>query len=62
MTSKCLQINTVKVLVHKNFEFGGFCTWPSLWACRDYLAWWQVWEKNEICIFKEVEKKMCQTM
>jgi len=30
MASKCPQINTMKVLVHKIFEFGGFCTWPSL--------------------------------
>jgi len=21
-------MNTMKVLVHKSFEFGGFCTWP----------------------------------
>jgi len=27
--SKCAQMNTMKVLVHKSFEFGRFCTWPS---------------------------------
>jgi len=27
--SKCPQMNTMKVLVHESFEFGGFCTWPS---------------------------------
>jgi len=26
---KCPQMNTMKVLVHESFEFGGFCTWPS---------------------------------
>ena len=29
MASKCPQMNTMKVLVHKSFEFVGFCTWPS---------------------------------
>jgi len=28
--SKCAQMNTMKVLVHKSFEFGRFCTWPRL--------------------------------
>ena len=27
---KCPQMNTMKVLVHESFEFGGFCTWPRL--------------------------------
>jgi len=27
---KCLQMNTMKILVHESFEFGGFCTWPRL--------------------------------
>jgi len=30
MAYKCPQMNTIKFLVHKSFEFGGFCTWPSL--------------------------------
>jgi len=30
LASKCAQMNTMKVLVHKSFEFGGFCTWPRL--------------------------------
>jgi len=30
LASKCPQMNTIKVLVHKSFEFGGFCTWPRL--------------------------------
>jgi len=28
--SKCPQMNTMKVLVHESFVFGGFCTWPRL--------------------------------
>jgi len=24
------QMNTMNVLVHESFEFGGFCTWPKL--------------------------------
>ena len=27
---KCPQMNTMEVLVHESFEFGGFCTWPRL--------------------------------
>jgi len=27
---KCPQMNTMKVLVHKSFEFGRFCTWLRL--------------------------------
>ena len=27
---KCPQMNTMKILVHESFEFGGFCTWPWL--------------------------------
>jgi len=23
-------MNTMKILVHESFEFGGFCTWPWL--------------------------------
>jgi len=30
-------MNTMKVLVHKSFEFGGFCTWPS-WSVYHGLA------------------------
>jgi len=35
--SKCPQMNTMKVLVHGNFEFGGFCTWPS-WSVHHGIA------------------------
>ena len=27
---KCPEMSTVKVLVHKSYEFGGVCTWPRL--------------------------------
>jgi len=30
---------TVKVLVHESFEFGGFCTWPRL-AVHHGIARW----------------------
>jgi len=36
---KCSQMNTMKVLVHKSFEFGGFCTWPSV-AVHHGIARW----------------------
>jgi len=29
LASKCAKMNTIKVLVHESFEFGGFCTSPS---------------------------------
>jgi len=37
--SKCPQMNTMKVLVHKSFEFGGFCTWLS-WSVHHGIARW----------------------
>jgi len=27
---KCPQMNTMKILVHESFVFGGVCTWPRL--------------------------------
>jgi len=36
---KCPQMNTMKVLVHESFEFGGFCTWPS-WSVHHGIARW----------------------
>jgi len=35
----CPQMNTMKVLVHESFEFGGFCTWPRL-AVHHVIARW----------------------
>jgi len=37
--SKCPQMNTIKVLVHESFEFGRFCTWPTL-AVHHGIARW----------------------
>jgi len=39
LASKCAQMNTMKVLVHKSFEFGGFCTWPS-WSVHHGITRW----------------------
>jgi len=36
---KCSQMNTMKVLVHKSFEFGGFCTWPRLVVHHGITRW-----------------------
>jgi len=43
--SKCPQMKTMKVLVHKSFEFGGFCTWPS-WSVHHGIARWL---RGEFC-------------
>jgi len=50
LASKCPQLNTMKVLVHESFEFGGFCTWPS-WSVDHGMARWlggELCEKIEI--------------
>ena len=39
MASKCPQMNTIKFLVHESFEFGGFCTWPSLAVWHGLARW-----------------------
>jgi len=36
---KCPQMNTMKVLVPGSFEFGGFCTWPSLAVQHGIPGW-----------------------
>jgi len=43
-------MSTIKVLVHKRFEFGGICTWPSLAMWHDLARWLggEFWKKNEI--------------
>jgi len=51
---KCRQMNTMKVLVHESFEFGGFCTWPSL-AVHNGVARWlggEFCEKMKFVIFE----------
>jgi len=48
------QMNTMKVLVHKSFEFGGFCTWPS-WSVHHGIARWlrrEFCEKMKFVIFE----------
>jgi len=37
--SKCPQMNTIVVLVHESFEFGGFLTWPS-WSVHHGITSW----------------------
>jgi len=51
---KCPQMNTLKVLVHESFEFGGFCTWPKF-AVHHGIARWlggEFCEKKKIVIFE----------
>jgi len=54
MTYKCRQMNTMKVLVHESFEFGGFCTWPS-WTVHHDIARWLgrvLCEKMKFVVFE----------
>jgi len=47
-------MNTMKVLVHESFEFGGFCTWPRL-AVHHGIAKWlgaEFCEKLKFLIFE----------
>jgi len=41
-------MNTMKVLVHESFEFGGFCTWPS----------WSVYHGIGRCLDGEFYEKL----
>jgi len=36
---KCPQMNTMKFLVHKSFEFGGVCTCQRLAVHHDIAGW-----------------------
>jgi len=36
---KCPQMNTMKVLLHERFEFGGFSTWASLAVHHGITRW-----------------------
>jgi len=52
--SKCPQLNTMKVLVHESFEYGGFCTCPSL-AVHHGIARWlgvEFCEKLKFVVFE----------
>jgi len=51
--SKCPKMNTMKVLVHESFAFGGFCTCPKL-AVHHGVARWlggEFCEKMKVVIF-----------
>ena len=51
---KCPQMITMKVLVHGSFEFGAFCTWPSL-AVQHGIARWlggEFCEKLKFVVFE----------
>ena len=39
LASECPQVNTLNVMVHESFEFGGFCTWPS-WSVHHGIGGW----------------------
>jgi len=46
-------MNTMKVLVHESFEFGGFCTCPRLAVHYDIARWLggEFCEKMKFVIF-----------
>jgi len=54
MAYKCLQMNTIKFLMHESFEFGGFCTWPSLamWHGIARLLGGEFCEKIKFVVFE----------
>jgi len=47
------QMNTMKILVHESFEFGGVCTWPRFSVHHGIarLVGWEFLWKNEISGF-----------
>ena len=51
---KCPQMNTMNVLVHERFEFGGFCTWPRLAVYHGIGRWLggEFCEKMKFVIFE----------
>jgi len=51
---KCPQMNTVNVLVHESFEFGGFCTRQSLAVHHGVTRWLggEFCEKVKFVIFE----------
>ena len=54
MASKCPQMNTMKVLVHESFEFGGFCTWARLSVHHGIAKWLggEFCEKMKFVVFE----------
>jgi len=54
LASECPQMNTLKVLVHESFEFGGFCTCPRM-AMHQGIARWlggEFCEKMKFMVFE----------
>jgi len=51
---KCPRMNTMKVLVHESFDFGGFSTLPSLKVHHDIARWLggEFCEKLKFVIFE----------
>jgi len=47
-------MNTIMVLVHKSFEFGGFFIWPRLAVHHGIARWlgWEFCEKMKFVIFE----------
>jgi len=54
LASKCPQMKTMKVLVHKSFVFDGFCTWPSRSVHHGIARWLrgEFCEKMKFVIFE----------
>jgi len=54
MASKCPQMNTMKVLVHKSFELVGFCTWARLSVYHGIAKWLggEFCEKMKFVVFE----------
>jgi len=54
LASKCPQMNTIKVLVHKSFELVGFCTWARLSVHHDTAKWLggEFCEKMKFVVFE----------
>ena len=52
--SKWPQMNTMKVLVHESFQFGGFCTWPRLKVHHGIARWLggEFCEKLKFAVFE----------
>ena len=48
------EMNTMNVLVHERFDFGGFCTWPSLAVHHGTARWLgrEFCEKMKFVIFE----------
>jgi len=47
-------MNTMKVLVHESFEFGGFCTWASSSVHHGISRWLggEFFEKMKFVVFE----------